>query len=350
MGQLMTSQRDSATDKAWNYVRPLDKTKPYLFFDEITTGIFEVVVLDGLITKTMSNSDDPPNSYRTRDTFVKHPTIPDAWKYLGRLDDRVTLFNGEKVLPIPFEHRVRQNELVQDCLVFGVGRAFPGLLIIPSSHASEKTSEEVLDLLWPVIQEANERAEEFGRVSREMVKIMPLATEYPRTDKGTVIRAACYKHFEEVIDQVYVEFETPGNSERLVLEEPELREYVLNLLSERVGVADLEPDTDFFAAGMDSLRAITARAHIVRELDLGGATLGQNVVFDYPSVVQLSAYLYSLRKGTTLQEQTEEEIMVELVKKYSSFESFKPGDKVPDGEIIVSPDSTAVEIYGTMLT
>lgn len=336
MGQLMTSQRDPKTDKAWNYVRPLAKTKPYLFFDEITTGIFEVVVLDGLSTKTTSNSDDPPNSFRTRDTFVKHPTIPDAWKYLGRLDDRVTLFNGEKVLPIPYEHRIRQNKLVQECLVFGVDRAFPGLLIIPGSHAGDKTPPELLDLLWPTIEEANQKAEQFGRVSREMVKIMPAGTEYPRTDKGTVIRAACYKHFEDVIDEVYQRFESPGDEDRLTLEIPELQTYILDLLTQRVGLQGLTADTDFFAAGMDSLQAISARAHIVRELDLAGKVLGQNVVFDYPSVVQLSWYLYSLRTGSRIEDKSEVEVMRELVAKYSAFEPFKRGSQVPDGEVVVS--------------
>lgn len=332
----MTSQRDPETDKAWNYVRPLAKTKPYLLFDEIATGIFEVVALDGLSTKTTSNSDHPPNSFRTRDTFVKHPTIPDAWKYLGRLDDRITLFNGEKVLPIPYEHRIRQNKLVQECLVFGVDRAFPGVLIIPGGHAGDKTPLELLDLLWPTIEEANQKAEQFGRVSREMVKIMPVGTEYPRTDKGTVIRPACYKHFEDVIEEVYQRFESPSDESRLALEMPELQAYLLDLLTQRVGIQGLVADTDFFAAGMDSLQAISARAQIVRELDLGGKTLGQNVVFDHPSVAQLSGYLHSLRTGSGLKEKSEVEVMRELVAKYSTFEPFKRGSQVPDGEVVVS--------------
>jgi thioester reductase-like protein len=339
----MTSQRDFTTDKAWNYVRPLAKSKPYLLFDEITTGIYEVVVRDGLSTKTMSNSDDPPNSFRTRDTFVKHPTLPDAWKYLGRLDDRVTLFNGEKVLPVPYEHAVRQSELVGECLVFGVGRAFPGLLVFPSRQAAEtgKSADELLDLLWPVIREANERAEKFSRVSKEMVRVMPPGTEYPATDKGTVIRAACYARFQDVIEDVYQKFETPDNAEgRLALGIPELQEYLLKLLSERVGVSGLAADTDFFAAGMDSLQAITGRAHILRELDLGGKTAGQNVVFDYPSVDQLATYLHSLRTGLELHEQTEEEIMQELVAKYSTFPPFKGGDLVPDAEVVILTGAT----------
>ncbi|KAK7402465.1 hypothetical protein QQX98_011792 [Neonectria punicea] len=340
MGQLMTSLRDPDADKAWNFVRPLVKTKPYLLFDEITTGIYELVVLDGLPTKTTSNSDDPPNSFRTRDTFVKHPTIPDAWKYLGRLDDRVTLFNGEKVLPVPYEHRVRQSELVQDCLVFGVDRAFPGLLIIPSEHATEKTAQELLDILWPTIQDANERAEQFGRISREMVHILPVGTEYPRTDKGTTIRAACYKHFEAIIDETYQRFESPGNADRLALELPELKEYLLKLIVERVGVANLSEDMDFFAAGLDSLQAITARAHIVRKLDLGGKTPGMNVVFEHPNVSMLAAHLNSLRSGSTIQEKTETELMEELVAKYSDFEPFKRGSQVPDGEVVLLTGAT----------
>lgn len=332
----MTSDRVFEKDKLWNFVRPLAKTKPYLFFDEITPGIFELVVLDGLPTKTIANSDDPPNSFRTRDTFVKHDSIPDAWKYLGRLDDRVTLFNGEKVLPVPYEHRVRQNELVQDCLVFGVGQAFPGLLIIPSEHAKNHTAAELLDILWPTIEDANQRAEQFGRVSREMVEILPAGTEYPRTDKGTVIRAASYKHFETIIDNVYKRFEDPGNANKLALEIPELQDYLVKLLSETVGVVGLEVSTDFFAAGMDSLQAITARAHILREIDIGNATLGQNTVFENPSVSQLAAYLHSLRTGVALEEKSEEDIMLELVSKYSDFKPFQGGAEVPDREVVVS--------------
>ncbi|KAI6778153.1 uncharacterized protein J7T54_007199 [Emericellopsis cladophorae] len=336
MGQLMTSQRDSTQDKAWNYVRPLANTRPFLQFDLIGEGIYELIVLDGLPSKVMSNCDDPPSSFRTRDTFMPHPSIPDAWKYLGRLDDRVTLMNGEKVLPVPFEHRVRQNELVQDCLVFGVGRAFPGLLIIPSEHAAGFDSADLSDKLWPDIQNANERTELFGRVSREMVKILPYGTEYPRTDKGTVIRAASYNHFATTIDNVYKGFESPGKADRLALEIPALEEYLAKLLSECVGVQGLSANTDFFAAGMDSLQAITARAHIMRELDLAGNVLGQNVAFEHPSITQLAAYLDSLRKGSPLESVTEEDIMRELVAKYSTFAQFKPGTQVPDGEVVVS--------------
>jgi hypothetical protein len=110
-GQLMTSFRDTG-DSGWNYMRPFPVTKPFIRMVPQGAKTFECVVLDGLPSKTTSNSDDPPNSYHTRDTFTPHSTMPDAWRYLGRLDDRITLVNGEKVLPIPYEHTIRQHDLV----------------------------------------------------------------------------------------------------------------------------------------------------------------------------------------------------------------------------------------------
>ncbi|KAK1988206.1 hypothetical protein LZ30DRAFT_777058 [Colletotrichum cereale] len=105
----LRTHRDSFRDpgdKYWNYMRLLASAKPWLRTMPIADGVHECVILDGLPSKVMSNSDDPaPSSYRTLDTFVPHPAIPDAWRYLGRLDDRVTLVNGEKVLPIPPRRR-----------------------------------------------------------------------------------------------------------------------------------------------------------------------------------------------------------------------------------------------------
>ena len=138
------------------------------------------------------------------------------------------------------------------------------------------------------------------------------------------------------MDNVYKRFESPGKADRLALEIPELQEYLAKLLSERVGVQGLSANTDFFAAGMDSLQAITARAHLMRELYLAGNVLGQNVAFEHPSITQLAAYLVSLRKGSPLESLTEEDIMRELIAKYSTFAQFKPGTQVPDGEIVVS--------------
>lgn len=336
MGQLMTSYREVG-DAAWNYVRPLAKVKPYLLWDHIGEGVYECVVLDGLPTKLVSNCDDPPNSFRTRDTFVPHPSLPDAWKYVGRLDDRVTLVNGEKVLPVPYEHQVRQSELVKECLVFGVGRAFPGLLVMPSEKAQSLTSAEILSEISPLILKANENTEKFSKVPLEMVEVLPYGTDYKQTDKGTIIRAGCYHQFSSLIDSIYTRFETPesdgGNLLKLDLDG--MQQYLADLLANVVGIKALELDTDFFAAGTDSLQAITARGHMMRQLDIGGAVLSSNVVFEHSSIKKLSQYLYSLSSGVKAEVEDEISIMRQLVAKYSNFEPFKPGSNKPDGDVVV---------------
>lgn len=333
MGQLMTSSR-AQDDPTWNYVRPLAKVLPYLRFDPVGPDLFECVVLDGLPTKVLSS--EPDGSYRTRDTFTPHPTLPDAWKYIGRLDDRVTLVNGEKVLPIPYEHRVRQSELVKECLVFGVARAFPGLLVVPSTQGESLSKAELLEQIQPFIERANEHAESFARIPLEMVEVLDPGTDYPATDKGTVIRAASYMRFEALIEALYTRFETAGDDLVHLDSEEALREYLHPLMA-GVGVKNLDDDTDFFAAGTDSLQAITARGHMMRQVFLSGTVLGNNVVFEHPSIRKLARFLHSLNGGSVEDVEDEVAVMRRLVEKYSDFKAFTPGTSTPDGDVVVSP-------------
>lgn len=137
MGQLMTSGPRGSGDKAWTYVRSLPSTKPYIYLKLQSPSVHECVNLDVVPSKVMSNPSDPPNSYYTSDTFAPHPTILNAWKYLGRLDDRTTVVNSEKILPISFQHQIREHELVKEVVMFGIGKAFPGLFIVPVENLED---------------------------------------------------------------------------------------------------------------------------------------------------------------------------------------------------------------------
>lgn len=343
MGQLMTSFRDGE-DKAWNYVRPFAKVAPYLRFEPIGDGLYECVVLDGLPTKVCSNSNDPPSSFHTRDTFIPHPSIPNGWKYIGRLDDRITLVNGEKVLPIPFEHRLRQDELVEEALIFGVGKAFPGLLVFPSEKARAMSREDLLGVLQPAISAGNQSIERFGRISTDMVEVLPHGTPYPRTDKGTIIRAAAYKAFETVIESVYVRFETHDHARdgaRKALDRSGLVAYLLDMFAHMIGVKGLTEEIDFFECGTDSLQALAARAKIIREIDISDAVLPNNVIFEYPTPQKLASYLYSLRIGEEPAQAEETTLMSDLISKYSHFPEFIPGNSRPDDEVVVCPPCSA---------
>ncbi|KAL4755761.1 uncharacterized protein BDW70DRAFT_167943 [Aspergillus foveolatus] len=321
LGQLMTSDRPVG-DKLWNYVRPLKVSQPYLRMEELEDGSYECVVLDGLPAKVSSNCNDPPNSFRTRDTFLKHPSVPNAWKYLGRIDDRVTLINGEKVLPVPIEHRIRQNKYVKDNLVFGVGKPLPGLIIVPSAECQEMTKAEIVDKVWPDIEAANKNAEAFSYISRDMVIVLDVGCPYPATDKGTMIRNRSYNEFSNLIEAAYQRLEEGSFSDRqkLALDTEGLEQYLLKLFKTELGYPHMSSDSDFFGAGVDSLQAIKARGIIKRDIDIGPAELGHNVIFDSANIKKLAAHLYALRTGNLQDEEDELSVMSQLIDKYSSFQ------------------------------
>lgn len=329
LGQLMTSAR-AREDKAWNYLRPLEAVKPFLEWKLLEDGSYECIVLDGLRSKVSSNSDDPPNSFHTRDTFLKHPSIPDAWKYLGRIDDRVTLVNGEKVLPVPIEHRIRQSVYVKDNLVFGVSKSLPGLIVVPSTECEGLSSEEILDRIWPDIVAANQNAEAFSQISRNMVIILDQYCTYPMTDKGTMIRNKCYMEFNELIEAAYARLEDGGENkgDRLALELPELEHFLLHLFRNDLGFGEIQIDTDLFEAGVDSLQSIKARGILQSKINTGSASLAHNVIFDCGTTKELAAHLYRLRTGKGDVSENELEAMSQMITQYSTFLNRAPKEQV----------------------
>jgi hypothetical protein len=208
-------------------------------------------------------------------------------------------------------------------------------MIVPSNKAASLTKDEIVQALMPNIELANSRAEEFGRITSEMIEILAVGTEYPRTDKGTVIRAAFYKQFAKQIDDTYERFAAPLANLR-ALEYDELVKYLLDIIGVNLGVANLESRTDFFEAGIDSRQAITARAQITRELDVGGKSVGSNVIFEHPNVEMLAKHLYSLRTGMAQDADDELLAMAQLIEKYSDFPAREPGTLQPNGETVVS--------------
>jgi len=335
--RLMTSVRPPG-DTAWNYLRILPQVKQWVLMDEIAPGIHECVALDGLRSKSTINSDNPPRSFRTSDLFTPHATIPDGWKFVSRLDDRLTLVNGEKVLPIPIEGRIRREGLVKEAVVFGDGKSLPGLLIIKSDQAPQLNDADFMREIWPAIEDANSRAESFSHIPQELVVLLPTDTPYARTDKGTFIRAQVYAQFKAEIEAAYQRFEsTASTGGTIALPVPELEMYLLERFQEELGVELPSVDTDFFAFGIDSLQCMKMWSLMKKELDLGGnqSQLGQNILYETGNVATLAKYLHGLRIGNAKEADDQQQIMNDLIAKYSphSLSEKKPGHRK---EVVVS--------------
>ncbi|KEZ41750.1 Nrps-like protein [Scedosporium apiospermum] len=324
VGQLMTSFRPKS-DKAWNYVRESEKLSPYLRWIPRGPQLFECCVLPGWPAKVASNQ--PDGSYATKDLFEPHPTIPRAWRYVARLDDTIVLVNGEKFNPVSLEGSVRSNRNVAEAVVFGAGRPYLGICVIPSPALAGKSEQEIMSEIWPVIEAANSASEAYARIPKDMVVLLPVGIKYPQTDKGSVIRQAFYKAFAKEIDKAYDDGDV-GRGDAKVMSQDELRQFLRATLSRFLPqLEQFDDDVDVFTLGLDSLQAIHTRSQILKSVDMGNNKLGQTVVFEHPSVNRLSDFLYSLRTGTGSQEDNDvpvETQMRELIIKYSTRLSGQP--------------------------
>jgi acyl-CoA synthetase (AMP-forming)/AMP-acid ligase II len=287
----------------------------------IDENTYELVLLKGLKAKIFSNSDTPPESFHSRDLFEPHSTIPNAWKYVGRLDDRVTLVNGEKVLPLPIEGLIRESPLVKEAVVFGIGRAVPGILIF-RNHGSDMSDDEFLDSIWPVVEKANKRAEGFSQIGKDMVIVVNAERPYPMTDKGSVIRAQTYKVFSGLIDDVYQRRDNVEEGD-LALEIPETANLILAFCKSTLELSVDSIHSDLFASGLDSLKAIQLSVFIRKTFNLGGKgpSISQNIIYDHGSVNRVAELVYHSRMGASLEAIDDTSTINAWVEKYSQFEN-----------------------------
>lgn len=321
---LFSSLNRPQGDPTWNYLRPSPHVLPYLHMKHVEENVHECVILDGFPNKLVSNSDDPPNSFYSSDLFTPHPNILGAWKFFGRLDDRVTLINGEKVLPLPIEGRIRQDPLVRDAVVFGVGRPIPGALIFRSDSAADLDDKEFIDLIWPAVKDANSRAEGFSQISREMIRPVLATTDCPSTDKGSIKRAQVYRDFSSEIDLAYEDLENHHDGQ-LELDAPGFENFIMMTFHNRFNIHLPSAETGFFAAGVDSLEAIRMRGILQKTIKLGSHKLETMVVFNCGNAAKLAQYLHGLQTGKSLEKEDEIGIMSDMVKTYSVFDKHIPG-------------------------
>ncbi|EME84321.1 uncharacterized protein MYCFIDRAFT_133560 [Pseudocercospora fijiensis CIRAD86] len=337
VGQLMTSFRDFSNDKEWDWLRVPERLLPYLSMELRGPNLYELCVNQGWGSKVATNRDD--GSYATKDLFEPHPSKPNTWRYYARLDDTIVLENGEKANPLLVEGVLRQNKNVAEAVVFGANKPRLGAFLIPKEEVT-LSSKEIIDSLTPAIADMNKNLPAYAKLSRDMIRVLPAETEYRRTDKGTVIRAAFYRDFAPQIDAMYVD--EKGGSLRLTRDEllAFLRAELVSKLAAK-GELSFGNDTDLFSLGVDSLQAIQIRSHILKHIDLGGQELGRNFVFDFPTLNRMADEVLRLQTGKpALAQVSVEDRMAAMVEKYGTFESHVPMERQADGEFALVTGAT----------
>ncbi|CAG8948565.1 unnamed protein product [Penicillium salamii] len=324
-GLVAESMSRPKDDPHWNYLKFFESIQPYIWMKPIGDELFECVYLAGHPALTTSNSNEPPGSFHSKDVFTPHPTIPMRWKYASRIDDRITLVNGEKVLPVPIEGCIKQHHLIHEAVVVGLNKSAPGLLIFRSQHAEESglSGDQYLNEIWPIIEAANSRAEQFSRIARDMVAVLPFESTFPRTDKGSMVRAQVYRQYSELIESIYTNAEEQKGGCRMGVEET--LSFIMDLCQSELGTSLSDAQASFFSEGVDSLKAIHLRRLILQNFDLPRGSLPQNVVYDAGSALQLAEYICAVQEGNEHSIRKDEiETMLTLIQKYSTFSRHVP--------------------------
>ncbi|PYH90579.1 AMP dependent ligase/synthetase [Aspergillus ellipticus CBS 707.79] len=169
-------------------------------------GIYEMVLHQHEKSRehqSFSHNYPDIRTWHTKDLFVPHPTKTNLWRFHSRTEDIVVLENKQKVWPIPMETILRGNPNVAGALVVGNGRPEPVLLIEPRQSVTYTSREEMLDVIWPSVQEANSSAPPYAEIRRSRIILCPAQVGFFRTPKGTIIRKPTESLYAELISKVF---------------------------------------------------------------------------------------------------------------------------------------------------
>ncbi|KAH6666240.1 hypothetical protein B0J14DRAFT_643097 [Halenospora varia] len=127
------------------------------------------------------------DEYCTKDLMRPHPTKPNIWAYVGRIDDSVLLSSGVFLNAAAMENSVASNSAIEAAIVRGQGRKKPFLLVeVDEEHClafGAESREEVIDLLWPAILEVNFASTEATRLMKSLIIIADSARPFVRRER-----------------------------------------------------------------------------------------------------------------------------------------------------------------------
>lgn len=309
-------------------------------FDPVADGVYELVMRrdDNLRQLCFSiHGQEELGEYRTKDLFEPHPSVPDAWCWRARADDIIVFLNGEKTNPVSMEHYiVSQNPgVVNGALVIGAQRFQAALLVEPTTVGDKPLDTaqqaELIERIWPSIQEANREAPAHAQIEKALVLILP--RPLLRAGKGTIQRAASIAQFRRDIDALYANADVingeddDGHGAAAPSIDMADQESVKRFISESVSNVTgwFSPETvpefsdrgqeqdtaTFFDRGMDSLMAL----QLLRILRRGfqRPDLGLSTIYSNPTVIQLQAAITS---GNSVTKDDDLQLMQPLLETY----------------------------------
>ncbi|KAI0972872.1 hypothetical protein F4678DRAFT_471297 [Xylaria arbuscula] len=340
-GFLMSSHRKYNEDRNWQYLRAVSGHNS-LVFEPREDGLSELVVKRGWPLLLKTNRED--GSYATADLFEPHPLIHNAWRYHGRADALIILANGKKFDPSPIEDELRScNKMIQDVLVFGAGRDYPGAILF--TRFTNLSDDDYLGAVWPDIERLNSRYSQHSRLSPlslAIVRVNEGEEPLPKSSKGTVLRHQAEIQHAKLINQVYAN--PRAVSTQIDMSDDELVQYICEVFRDVLG-RQINPAEDIYSQSVDSIACIRITKQIQAALFSSQANvLPQNILYNNGTILALANTLRQIREGRSLSGQDDEEqyeLMRRLVKNYSILDDYEDkGSKKKKGIVVISTGTT----------
>ncbi|KAF1953935.1 hypothetical protein CC80DRAFT_517873 [Byssothecium circinans] len=298
-GFLLSSYRDFAADKEWQYLRNYSPAE-LVEFEPRDDGLGELVA--------KKNRDD--GSFATADLFLYH----------SRADAQLTLITGKKFDPAPLEAAIATSQFLDDVLIFGNSRPYPGALLLRSEVSKDMTGNELVGLIWPLVQKTNNESQDHARISRNMLIPVPFQLEtLEKRSKGTIIRRVAERRFTELIDAAYgPAYDMKADN----IEDGQITQHLISLIEQIVPHSTpLEEDTDLFSHGVDSIVCMRLRNYLQQLVPRQEQTLPLSIIEDSGTIRGLSDDILRRRHGKPeAQDKDENKHMLDLVQQYSSFD------------------------------
>lgn len=286
--------------------------------EEVEPGLFELVYpRTDLIHKThlFFHSFPSLNEFRTKDIFSPVEGQPGWWDYRGRADNWIAMSNGLKFDPKSTEDTIGSHPDVDAVLVAG-GRRFRLCLLIEldencypdqgfeSPQDERKWRQQMVEKLWPVIDESNHNAPKFGRIPKELILFTSKDKRFSRSAKGSIQRQLTLSQYEEKVDQMYTESEQGLLTQDLPALEStkseDLVPFLRNVYAQTLEIGAIGPDDDVFAHGMDSFAIATVSSRLKAALRANGVSetklneIGIRLIYERPTATQMAQKLESM--------------------------------------------------------
>ncbi len=319
-GFLLSSHRDYACDKDWQYLRQPEGTN-LLKFEMRDDGLSELIV--GKDWPHLAKRNRADGSYATADLFKPHPTRKDAWKYHSRADAQLTLATGLKFDPSRLESAIAAaTPLLSDVYIFGNQRPYPGALLFRSQQGAHTIDDDLVQEVAPIAEKYCAQAQSHAKLSRNMLIALPSSEDsLEKSSKGTVLRSRAEDRFAQIIDQAYGGIDsTPrrevGDDEMTSAMEDIIRSF----LPDHAVVTE---DTELFSLGIDSAASIQIRKRLQNLLPKHAPSLPTSVVEECGTTRNLAEFMIRARNDrgqeTVNQRSEYRKAMLDLVNEHSTF-------------------------------